>query len=404
MRSLAIIADTEEVLQSLDRVQKEIKDKEHVLSVLMCMKDIEHQEDSLTDQIKAHQEQLATLKNSLPVFYDKKEMLSDVLEDYKAILNSPLGTSSVFDYTGRELFLSSLEQLLFITQEGFCSGSCVSGKDRKAIELIHTNAMLLYKYIYGCWPKFNDHSVNRVRFVTLVADIYCTGHQQTLAGQNAPGADGIKTVDAYFPKDICTEINLRFEGGIRTELDDILATDNEVKNIFFQSKLEEIPSGKLASIMIACQLGTALCHDLYDALTYLIDQQTLFINHKKDVFRLWDNDPSTRNNLPLGISTIHSLIHSLSAGTSNVHRIAKIIDIVLDRAEKDGVQNGTTNAVYKGILGLKQYSYSTEKLQEHALVLVTRWNTIFNRSKELRSGNSSSDEESLSNSPISTSL
>ena len=87
-------------------------------------------------------------------FVDNKPGLKELVEAYSSLLKSPMGSATVSDHHGRELFLSSLEQLIILTLGGYSYGSCVSGKDRKAIELMHTDAMILFKLKYGRWPRF----------------------------------------------------------------------------------------------------------------------------------------------------------------------------------------------------------------------------------------------------------
>lgn len=162
--------------------------------------------------------------------------LALLANEYEAALKSGWGTATFFDYNGRELFLSSLENLLMMKMQGVSYGSCVSGKDRKAIEAIHTDAMLLYRYIYGYWPSYNDTGLERRQFVELVAKIYLSRHQHMHAGQNAPGSEGLKTPDVYLPADIAQAIReLSGQPDILTR-DDCLASNNEVKRVVLGSK------------------------------------------------------------------------------------------------------------------------------------------------------------------------
>ncbi|MGL5741557.1 MAG: hypothetical protein ACRCXC_02880 [Legionella sp.] len=208
------------------------------------------------------------------------QWLQNLLDQYRSVLDSAIGTATVFDYAGRELFLSSLEQLIILSIKAHSYGSCVSGKDRKAIDLIHTDAMLIYKERYGSWPLFDDLPDNRIRFVAIVADLYMSRHQQEHAGQNAPGSEGTKTPDWYLPKDIVDEIKKRLDSERALKDDDRVATDNEVKNIFLggTKKLKEYlqPENEVLCTLIARQLGEANCTRLYDALRLLIDEKNLF--------------------------------------------------------------------------------------------------------------------------------
>ncbi len=144
---------------------------------------------------------------------------------------------------------------------------------------MHTDAMILYRYLYGSWPQFDaaEESVERKQFVCLVAHLYASRHHHELAGQNAPGADGIKTPDMYLPKDICQEIN-RIIGKGATKRDDILATTNEVRKITPILNLQNIliPPPELLIEFAALQLGEQQCTDLYNALHNLICEKNTF--------------------------------------------------------------------------------------------------------------------------------
>lgn len=311
--------------------------------------------------------------------------LQILLDQYKSVLESAAGTATIFDYAGRELFLSSLEQLIILTIGGHPYGSCVSGKDRKAIELIHTDAMILYKELYGSWPVFDElpNKENRIRFVSLVADLYMSRHHQEHAGHNAPGSEGIKTPHWYLPEDIATEIKKRLDERA-LENDDRAATDNEVKNIFIggHKKVKEysLPENTLLCRLVARQLGKANCNRLYDALHLLINEKSLFTPIESS--SRWSvpffSDPPTS---PDGIKQIFDLMMSPSSGKDNIVRIEKILQIVLDRPEFDESRTEATNSVY-GRLRAFLKSHDGTNFPEVVGKTVEEWTHLFNKSKE----------------------
>ena len=211
-------------------------------------------------------------------YVSKYPELQVLLDEYKSVLESPMGSATFWDYDGRELFLSSLEHLIILTIGGYSYGSCVSGKDRKAIELMHTDAMLLYKSRYGSWPKFGDpkEKEDRARFVKIFVDLYISRHQHELAGQNAPGSEGIKTPAWYLPKDIADAINKRLASDKALSNDDRLATDNEVKNISKDLTSYFLPEKERICKLMARQLGESTCTELYNALGPLIQEKQRF--------------------------------------------------------------------------------------------------------------------------------
>lgn len=312
--------------------------------------------------------------------------LQTLLDQYKSVLESAPGTATIFDYAGRELFLSSLEQLIVLTIGGYSYGSCVSGKDRKAIELIHTDAMILYKELYGSLPVFDEapDKENRIRFVSLVADLYMSRHHHEHAGHNAPGSEGIKTPEWYLPEDIATEIKKRLDNERALREDDRAATDNEVKNIFIggHKKVKEYSSPKntLLCRLVARQLGKVHCNRLYDALHPLINEKSLFI--PIDSSSRWSAVffPETPT-VPDGIKQIFDLMLSTSSGKDNVVRLEKILQIVMDRPEFDESRTTATNSVYGRLRAFLRAS-EEDNFAELVEKTVEEWVGLFNKSKE----------------------
>ena len=305
--------------------------------------------------------------------------LQKLLDDYKNVLESPMGSATILDYNGRELFLSSLEQLIMLTLGGASYGSCVSGKDRKAIELIHTDAMILYNLRYGAWPNFQDPTSpeNRVRFVNIVADLYVSRHQQELAGQNAPGADGIKTPWWYFPADIVEAINKRVGSDRALERDDQLATYNEVKYIPKDLKSYLSTEHELTSKLMARQLGEETCKRLYDALSLFINEKPRFQKNGdwRYAFIKKEDMPS-----PTGIDLIRTIMGDEHAG-NNTQRFEKIFAVVLSRPESDPTRTKATNSVYNRIRNLFKPLKSNPESHTPADEAVKEWEDLFKMSK-----------------------
>ena len=102
----------------------------------------------------------------------------------------------------RPFFQSSLEQIISDKLGGVGSGSCKSGKDRKGLETLHTDAMLIYQSRYGSLPRYDDQGAARERFVEICVELYMSRHQHEIASQNSPGACGLKELKNILPKDI----------------------------------------------------------------------------------------------------------------------------------------------------------------------------------------------------------
>ena len=309
--------------------------------------------------------------------------LEDLLAEYEHVLNSPFGSATFRDYDGRELFLTSLEQLIILTMEGYSYGSCVSGKDRKAIELIHTDAMLLYKERYGTWPKYGvpTEEKERINFIEIVTDLYMSRHQQEHAGQNAPGSDGIKTPAGYFPQDIAFAINKRLGSERGLDYDDRLATDNEVKNISKVARENLLPENELLCKLTANQLGEVTCTRLYDALSALINEEKRFQPSKGSSWSLsWFSDKE--GSTPTGIKSIRGVIYDENTGKTNTQRLEKIFLAVLSRPESDSSRTNATNSVYDRIRDLLRPLQSVDSLHALAENAVVKWTNLFEESKK----------------------
>lgn len=357
------------------------------------MAEEDKEKQALAKQITTLNEELITLERQLPPFSAKRDDINDLVDEYGKALNSSFGSAALYDYNGRELFLSSLEQLIILNQDGYSYGSCVSGKDRKAIELIHTDAMIIYKKIYEHWPSLTHatSSAERTRFVALVAKLYLSAHQHELAGQNAPGSEGIKTPLVYLPKDICNEIIRLLGIAEALKQDDRLATNNEVKNIFSAGSLDKylLPERELG---VSLTLGEEWCTQLYDSLVALLNQKHLFKPIKSSFFS---------QELPTGIAEIKRLMKDPSAGDTNTERLTRIMNIVNTRPSEEASRTDATKMVYDGIRGLCDPSLKTDAFIKYATGLKTAWDALYNRSKVdlakiKRREDSSSDEEAPS--------
>lgn len=307
--------------------------------------------------------------------------LKELCEEYKSVLNSSIGSATLFDYDGRELFLSSIEQLMILYMDGYSYGSCVSGKDRKGIELYHTDAMLLFRKKYGVWPKFGDpkEKEDRLKFVEILASLYTSRHQQEHAGQNAPGADGIKTPAAYLPNDVCDLIKKKLDDNRALISDDRLATDNEVKHISNEFSHYYKDRDQLLCHLIARQLGEELSNKLYDALVPLLNEKKLFIYNKNPWLNLGFFTEREEGSVPRGIKAIHELMCDASSGKNNIVRMEKIFLIVLGRPAQDASRAHATNSVYRGIRQL--FEPHNDSLEHVVDKIIKEWSDLFLESK-----------------------
>lgn len=340
----------------------------------------------------AANEYSAHLKRVAEQYSQNNPALRELLDDYDSVLNSYLGSATFWDYDGRELFLSSLEQLIIITINGHSYGSCVSGKDRKAIELIHTDAMMLYKEKYGQFPKFGDpkDKKERIAFVDMVMRLYTSRHQHEHAGQNAPGSEGIKTPANYFPPDIVEAINKRLETDKGLKYDDRLATDNEVKNIskklpsYFSEKNQLLCQLKSRQLELcqsrAKQLGTR-CTELYTTLFHLINEKQLFISSMPVIIStsstLGGLFGGSKNESRDVIEEIRKLM--VAETGDSIARMAKIFAIVTEHPESKSI-SPATQSVYCRISEL--LNIGEKSLNASLDQTIKEWTSLFKESKE----------------------
>lgn len=152
--------------------------------------------------------------------------LARVVRDYTFLLNKTWIQSIRLDRrTGRELWLSSLEGLMLPLY-----GSCISGKDRKPLAIMHLVSMWIYHDMYGIWPHINDTGSERANFVDIVSELFVSIHAQVHSGQNAKGSEALKNVKHYFPPDICAAIYEKM-GRDYLDIEDRIASNNELKDM-----------------------------------------------------------------------------------------------------------------------------------------------------------------------------
>jgi hypothetical protein len=323
------------------------------------------------------------LKTITP-YAEKNPFVGKILENYNKVLSSPPGTATVYEYAdglGRELFLSALEPMAVLSSDGYFYGSCVSGKDRKALAMLHMDAMYYYFFIYGTLPSFEDiwqkNNPNRARFVSIFADLYVSRHYQEHAGQN--GAVGIKNLLEYLPLDIIQEIKKRL-GTDTLKNDDKTATNIEIREISKGSPQTETISAPDALLceLIAKQLGENRCTQLYDALFLAFNDLSHF-----EVNAAWSSNFFIKGNtyIATGISEINNLLKKLDTGTNNTLRMSKIFKIILARPEEDKTRTAATNTIYKFREILKPSSNNKDSFEQRFNKCVEECRALFKTTK-----------------------
>lgn len=299
--------------------------------------------------------------------------LTALAKEYRAVLNSPFGSGTILDYSGRELFLSSLENLLIMYMDGVSYGSCVSGKDRKAIEIIHTDAMLLYQELYGRWPGFTDTGAARKNFVKLVVELYLSRHGAEHAGQNAPGADSIKTPANYWPADIAEAICDRL-GKKALTVDDIIATNNEVGKIG-DAKARIAPN--FAACAVAAQkLSKPNQKKLIEQIKIIVEEKEQW-EKRTYSFPFYPAPPT-------GVDQIKQLLN-VPGQYSSAHMtktLAEIYEIVHQRPETSSTRDKVTQMLYDSILALFKHAEPEQICAQQIEHLITIKNEFFRENQQ----------------------
>lgn len=140
------------------------------------------------------------LKENRKEYLAKLEMVSEILKEYIAILNSPETDNN------REMWLANLENemmyILGIEPHSFC----VSGKDRAQLHILHQFDRQIYRVIYGKRPNYSDTGENRQNFINIFDSLFECGHGQRMASFSATGCTGIKNTNWYLKKDLYTSL------------------------------------------------------------------------------------------------------------------------------------------------------------------------------------------------------
>ena len=285
---------------------------------------------------------------------DPKDTLTNTLlqlvNEYEKTLNSTWAT----DDNQRELFLSSLEDLLISYLDGVSYGSCVSGKDRKALQLLHTNAMLIFQYHYKRWPSYTDSGSKRDDFVQIFSHLYHANHYQLFSGQNAPGSDGIKTPEDYLPGDICAAL-----GQTILNQDDRLASNNEINKIVPE---KTVSPDDFIALNTAIHLTEHNKESLLELLTQIVARQ-----------EYWQSQKQSRLDLPERIKnmtgpTFSSFFKRLSSSvmTPSMPSVITLIATILNNPQQTPVNGAIAtkkiNDIFQAVFQRARYpmGYRTE--------------------------------------------
>jgi hypothetical protein len=123
------------------------------------------------------------------------KILIDALRDYTELYRTSQERTIPLPERTRLIF-TSLEEIITERSGGLSSGSCRSGKDRKGMETIHTDAMLAHYLMENRFVRWDDEpeTVERQNFAEIFAALFNSGQQQRWAATNAPGCAGFENL------------------------------------------------------------------------------------------------------------------------------------------------------------------------------------------------------------------
>lgn len=253
-------------------------------------------------------------------------------------LESLVSDFAVGDPFHRELHIAGLEELIVSTLAGYACGSCVSGKDRKGLEALYVDAMLLYVMKYHAVPKYNDTEANRNNFIKIFVDLYLSHHQEEYASLNAPGAVGIKTPDNYLPQDILNLIKQKSDQDSIFAQSDRLASNNELHKLL--KTMGESEHMQLKANIVTHFQGYQINYffDHYNGESVLKE----WLKYLRDVIhdQRWESkgfslfDTAT---MPKGIAILRSILRKdLRLAECDRSQLKIIFNVITEEAQKRG--------------------------------------------------------------------
>ena len=103
------------------------------------------------------------------------------------------------------LFSAALIDAAERWEGGISAGHCKSTKDRKGIELLMADTIMVYQQLYEEIPEYDDVDEKRENFLDIACALYRTGVYADVAAFHSPGSKGLKD-DGFTPKDLQKEL------------------------------------------------------------------------------------------------------------------------------------------------------------------------------------------------------
>ena len=163
-----------------------------------------------------------SFRSATPVKVDQSYInsLSDVVANAAAAATNPF-KQALLDHNGKidklcfyqkvslsekydrnpNLFSAALIDAAERWEGGISAGHCKSTKDRKGIELLMADTIMVYQQLYNKIPGYDDVGDDRKKFLNIACELYKTGVYADVAAFHSPGSKGLKD-DGFTPKDL----------------------------------------------------------------------------------------------------------------------------------------------------------------------------------------------------------
>lgn len=270
--------------------------------------------------------------------------LQKLKQQYQDLLYPLMKPLSYSIYYSRAMWLLSLENALFMQNDGISYGIYEHGKDKKALQIIHTNTILLYETFYGVWPSIQDLGSDRQDFNNLLAHLFQTKHFQALAEQSVPGRFGIRNVSRYWLPDTLEAI-ANLAGDKIFEVENRLALNYKME-VSIGEKKPSWDQQYMPCLVRSIQLSEENRLTLLAHLNDLVKDESLWILKKRYNPGIW------QETLPVGVEDMRIILNS---GLSAAERLANMYHLIITHPELFSRRTATTHIVYESLISLYNY-------------------------------------------------
>lgn len=244
---------------------------------------------------------------------DKSEELEKICKDHpdnKLMQNALTHYQRSFDTSVSNLYRSALEMIIVEQAGGIVHSTCVSGKDRRAIEAMMKNALETYYHEKNTMP----YDPNDNDFCNIFAQIFLSRHHQENAGQNAPGANGTKTPTLYLYDGLESAIRRQPGGSEILDESDNLADNNNIKKL----------KSELSNKVITADANTVFELMERNHKREPLEQNATVMEHIKNIVNnneYWATR-AQRGSIPNGIKEIQKIVNGKSPDINKLIKLA----------------------------------------------------------------------------------